>query len=252
LNAVARGVAKLAAVRLHRAALALAGAAWLASCQSVPQPAASAPAATSPASSRSLVAEPGATLLAIESATSRIELRLAAAGALAALGHPHVIVAHALTGQVVVPVDITHTRFEVGFAVESLAVDEAADRAAAGGEFAAPIPEAARAGTREHMLGAGQLEAAANPQIRLRARGLRVSRGDAGAGEGELDLVVQLLGRDVPLAVPVRWQRTAQGLAAQGEFTLLQTALGIQPYSIGGGALRVADAMQVRYAISAH
>jgi hypothetical protein len=122
---------------------------------------------------------------------------------------------------------------------------------AAGGEFAAPIPAAARAGTREHMLGAGQLEAALHPQIVLRAQGLRVLRGDAAAGEGEFDLAVQLLGRSVPLAMPVHWQRTAQGISAQGEFPLLQTALGIEPYSIGGGALRVADAMQVRYTINA-
>jgi hypothetical protein len=243
---------------MRRAALALAGVAVLSACQSVPPATEQAPVALASGTATSampisawLAPEPGAQLLTIDSAASRIELRLAAAGALAALGHPHVIVAHALSGQVLLPADTTRTRFEIGFAVEALAVDEAADRAAAGGEFAAPIPAAARAGTREHMLGAGQLEAATHPRIVLRGNGLRVSRGDAGAGEGELDLVVLLLGREVPLAVPVRWQRTAQGLAAQGEFTLLQTALGIVPYSIGGGALRVADGMQVRYAITA-
>lgn len=252
MNAIARGVRSLA-VRRRPAALALVGAAWLASCQSVPPPAAPAanPTAPSPSAAAPLAAEPGATLLAIDAAASRIELRLAAAGTLAALGHPHVIVARALTGQVLLPADITRTRLEVAFAVESLAVDEAADRTAAGGVFAAPIPEAARAGTREHMLGAGQLEATTYPKIVLRAQGLRVAHGDGGAGEGELDLLVQLLGHEVPLAVPVRWQHTAQGLAAQGEFTVLQTALGIQPYSIGGGALRVADEMRVRYSISA-
>jgi hypothetical protein len=86
----------------------------------------------------------------------------------------------------------------------------------------------------------------------LRAQGLRVLRGDAAAGEGELDLIVQLLGRSVPVTAPVRWQQTLQGLRAEGEFPLLQSALGIQPYSLGGGALRVADAMQARYSISAH
>jgi hypothetical protein len=237
---------------MRRAALAFACTALVAGCQSVPStavPTAVAPAASAP--SGPLAAESGATLLDIDKAASRVELRLATAGPLAALGHPHVIVVHALSGQVVLPADIAGTRFELRFAVEAMAVDEPADRVAAGGEFAAPIPDAARAGTREHMLGAGQLEAALHPQIVLRAQGLRVLHGNAAAGEGEFDLVVQLLGRSVPLTAPVAWQRTVQGLSAQGEFPLLQTALGIEPYSIGGGALRVADAVQVRYAIMA-
>jgi hypothetical protein len=238
---------------MRRAALAFACTALLAACQSVPStssvPAPAAPAPPPPSSSPA--AGPGVTLLDVDSAVSRVELRLAAAGPLAGLGHPHVIVVHGLSGQVVLPADMARTRFELRFAVEAMAVDEPADRVAAGGEFAAPIPAAARAGTREHMLGAGQLEAALHPQIVLRAQGLRVLHGDAVAGEGEFDLVVQLLGRSMPLTAPVHWQRTAQGLLARGEFTLLQTALGIEPYSIGGGALRVADAMQVRYAITA-
>ena len=243
------------AVRLHRAALALASGALLASCQLAPPPPRPPPAASANgpgASGPALLApQPGATLLTIDGAASRIELRLAAAGPLAGLGHPHVIVVRGLTGQVLVPSDLVGMRFGLRFSVEQMAVDEAADRAAAGGEFAPPIPDSARAGTREHMLGTGQLEALAHPQVVLRAQALHVSKGDAAAGEGELSLVVEMVGRSVPLTVPVHWQRTAQVLAAHGEFTLLQTALGIQPYSIGGGALRVADQMQVRYSISA-
>jgi hypothetical protein len=228
----------------------LAGA--LVACQAVPpspRPAAPAPNTAAPVLR---AAQAGDTLLHLDSLASRIELHLAAAGPLAGLGHPHVIVVHALAGEVLLPPDLERTSVELRFAVEAMSVDDAADRAAAGGEFAAPIPDTARAGTREHMLGPGQLDAAHFDAIVLRAQGLRVLRGDAAAGEGELDLIVQLLGRSVPVTAPVRWQHTLQGLRAEGEFPLLQSALGIQPYSLGGGALRVADAMQARYSIRAH
>jgi hypothetical protein len=220
--------------------------ALLPGCQTAPPTTPAAPVAAD-----LLAPEPGATVLHIDTDASRIELRLAAAGPLAPLGHAHVVVAHQLAGELVLPASLASTRFELRFPVAAMSVDDAADRAAAGSEFSAAIPEAARSGTREHMLGAGQLDAAHFGEIVLRARSLRVLRGDAAAGEGEFDLTVQLLGRSVPLTAPVRWQHTPDGLRAQGELRLLQSALGIQPYSVGGGALRVADELGLRYAISA-
>jgi hypothetical protein len=257
LSRVARTAGPLVARAAVLALLALAAA--LAGCQSAPTvrapPAATtaSPATTPPGgpAPTGLLPEPGAALLHVDTAASRIEMRLAAAGALAALGHSHVVVAQGLAGEVLLPPEPAGTRFELSFPVAQLRVDDPADRAAAGGEFAAPIPDTARAGTREHMLGPGQLDATHFARIVLRGQSLRVLRGDAAAGEGELALVIELLGRSVPLTAPVRWQRTAHGLEVQGELRLLQSALGIQPYSVGGGALRVADEVGVRYTLLA-
>lgn len=229
--------------------------ALLTGCQTAPPSVIAPPggtAAARPVAPPGLAPQLGDTLLHVDGEGSHIELHVRAAGPMAALGHSHVIAVHALAGELLVPAEeLRRTRIELRFPVTALSVDDAAERAAAGGEFSAPIPDAARTGTREHMLGPGQLDAAHFAAIVLRSTGLRVLRGDASAGEGELDAEVMLLGRSVALVVPLRWQRDAAGLVVRGELRILQSALGLQPYSVGGGALRVADAIEARFQILA-
>jgi polyisoprenoid-binding protein YceI len=183
-------------------------------------------------------------------------LRVRAAGPLAPLGHAHVLRATKLEGELWLAEPLEHSRLQLRVPVESISVDDPQARAAAGGEFAQPLPEEARRGTREHLLGERQLDAVHFPQILLEAASLQVAQGDVAAGEGSLALRVTLRDRSTVLAVPVAWEQGAgeQGtrvLRARGQFTLSQSALGIEPYSVGGGALRVADEVDVRFEIVA-
>jgi hypothetical protein len=187
-------------------------------------------------------AHPGAVEYRLDPDATQIWLYLRADGPLAHLGHSHVISARALRGSIWLapPAERSGCAFEL--AVADLVVDDPRERAQAGGEFSAPLDEPSRAGTRAHMLGASQLDAAQSPVLRMSCRALRLD-----AADGMLDLTVTLRGHDAQLAVPVHWQRSADSLQARGEFDFRQTSLGLEPYSVGLGALRVADQIHARY-----
>jgi hypothetical protein len=55
----------------------------------------------------------------------------------------------------------------------------------------------------------------------------------------------------VEVELPVTLQRSPEELIVSGEFDLTHTELGLTPYSVALGALRVADRMHVRYRLVA-
>src|SRR5689334_5291132 len=69
-------------------------------------------------------------------------------GAMARLGHNHVIASHHLAGTVYVTDAPTETRFDVSFPVGELTVDEPDLREQAGPDFPPNVPQSARDGTR--------------------------------------------------------------------------------------------------------
>jgi len=192
-------------------------------------------------------ARAGADRFEVDPGATRLWLFLRADGPLARLGHSHVITTQGLRGSVWLAPQTERTACEFELAVAALVVDDPQERARAGGEFASPLDEEARTGTREHMLGATQLDAAHAPLLRLRCRAVTPT-----AAGALLDMTVTLRGRDAQLQVPLRWRRSANQLQADGEFDFRQTALGIEPYSAGFGALRVADRIHARFRLVAH
>jgi hypothetical protein len=130
--------------------------------------------------------------------------------------------------------------------VAALVVDDPGERAAAGGEFAEPLNAADRDGTYAHMVGDRQLDAARFPDIALRC--LRLTATPAGMS---LELAVTLRDHETHLTVPLQWQRQGDTLQASGEFSFRQSALGLEPYSLLFGALRVADEIQARFVLVA-
>ena len=130
--------------------------------------------------------------------------------------------------------------------VATFVVDDPQERATAGGEFAEPLDEDARAGTREHMLGDRQLDAAQFPKVILQCQHLAV-----GPEQGTLELSVTVRDHVSMLSVPVQWQRSGNTLQAHGEFTFTQSSLGLEPYSLLFGALRVSDEIRARYQLVA-
>jgi hypothetical protein len=142
--------------------------------------------------------------------------------------------------------DPAGTRFDIGFPVGELTVDEPALRAAAGPDFAPGVPESARAGTRDNLLSEALLDAAHHPVIRLRATDVRAA-GDA----YDVGVEVILKGSSYALHVPVTVQREDGSIVASGEFPLRQTQLGLEPFTVALGALVVLDDMRVRFEIVA-
>jgi hypothetical protein len=177
---------------------------------------------------------------------SLLQILVYRGGAMARLGHNHVIASHHLSGSVHVTDDLTQTRFDISFPADEFTVDEPALREAAGADFPPGVPQSARDGTRKNLLSEALLDAARYPEVRLRASGVQ------GAGDTfEVDVEVTLKDQVRHVHVPLRVERKPGALTAHGEFPLTQSELGLKPFSAAMGALLVIDEMRVRFELSA-
>ena len=168
------------------------------------------------------------------------------AGPLAKLGHDHVITSADEAGSVWLGSTPADSSFELTLPVDRFDVDLPAARAAAGLEFAAPVPDEARAGTRHNMLRAEVLDGAGHPAVVVRAG--RIS------GTWRQPAVVAritLRGTTREIEVPVELQIDAQSMIAKGALRIRQSDFGITPFSVAGGAIQVADEVDVRFEIVA-
>ena len=173
----------------------------------------------------------------IDAARSLIAVTVRRGGPFARFGHDHVVASRSVSGWVAP----RSGRADFQFRLDELSVDEAALRNAAGLDTQPTAEDIA--GTRANMLNK-VLEAERYPVVSLHAERI------AGV-PGSLRLAVTLHGVTRVLDVPVRVETGAQALSAEGTLRLLQSEFGIAPMSIMGGALRVEDAMELRFTLVA-
>ncbi len=166
-------------------------------------------------------------------------------GKLSGFGHVHVVTSANETGRVWFGATPDLSGFEVRLPVREFVVDDPAARAAAGAEFAATVPEDARAGTRRNMLGPDVLDAERYPEVVVDSIGPLASSPSI--------VKVRMVVRDAVLEreVPVTAQIAGDTVTAGGDFRILQSELGIKPFSIAGGAVAVADELEIRFEIVA-
>jgi hypothetical protein len=193
----------------------------------------------------SAAAAPAGSRYRIDAARSEVRILVYRAGPLARLGHNHVLLARGLAGEVWLPEDPAAARFALSFPVAALAVDEPASRREEGEEFAVDPSAEDVAGTRRNLEGPAVLDAARYPVIRLEGR---VARGDAGL-VARADISV--CDRALALEVPVEYSAAPGELIVRGGFSVTQTALGLAPFSVALGALRVRDELAVRFRLVA-
>ena len=225
---------------MRRALRFLLGAALLAAgCAQVPPPA--PPQAERPgapdldAAYYRGAAERGAKVYRVQSGDSLLVVRVYRGGRLAKLGHDHVVSSREPRGFI----DADQGRADLYVAVESLVVDDAAQRAAAG--FDSHPSESDIAGTRSNML-EKVLEAERFPFVVLRVRAL-----ERDAVQAELSLH----GVTRPLRIPAKIERGAERIGVSGSFAFNQTDFGIEPFSVFGGALAVQDRVELSFAMRA-
>lgn len=177
---------------------------------------------------------------------SLLQILVHRGGAMARLGHNHVIASHEVGGTVYVTDDPLQTRFDVSFPVSGLTVDEPALREQAGPDFPPNVPQSARDGTRTNLLSEALLDGARFPTIRLRAL-------DVAAAAAGYDVGVEISIKDQvrTVRVPVTVEHVSGALLARGEFPLRQSELGLKPFSVAMGTLVVLDDMLVRFSITA-
>jgi polyisoprenoid-binding protein YceI len=188
----------------------------------------------------------GVEIYQIDAAQSLLTLRVYREGPLADFGHNHIIAVHGLEGSIHWHQDPARSSLALRFPVAAMSVDDVALRAAAGADFAAEVSDSARNGTRANMLGPRLLDAEHYPQVTLQSERIGGS-----VAAPLISLRAYVAGHDALIEVPVHVERDAGGLRASGDIELKQTALGLTPFGIMFGALRVADAMSVHFAIVA-
>ena len=223
--------------------LLLAGVLALSACRTPPPPAPQPPPA--PPSAPVIVPE-RIDHYRVDDQASQVLILVYRDGRMARLGHNHVLRVRQLSGEVVVPKEVANTTFALQFPVAAVSIDEAALRAEQGEDFKAAIDPASIDGTRGHMLGDKLLDAAHFPLIRLQS-GPLTNDGD----HWTATLSITVRDHVATVVVPVSLSLDAETLTASGEFDLTHSQLGLTPYSIGLGAIRVAETMHVRFRVLA-
>ena len=227
----------------HRRTLLACACALLAACTPfAPPPAAPLPAAPAAPAQAAMPApawqRPGVQLLHIAPEESLLTITVRRGGALARLGHDHVVASRSLQG-VVAPAP---GRAQFQFRLDEMSVDEESLRQAAG---LTTTPSAdAIAGTRHNML-VRVLDAQRYPWVRVEAR----RTGDKQVFDA--DITVHGVTRTLQLPVRIEAAANGRGLQASGSLLLKQSDFGIVPFAILGGAMAVQDQMELAFRITA-
>jgi polyisoprenoid-binding protein YceI len=169
-------------------------------------------------------------------------------GPMAALGHNHVLSVRDLSGELTLPAgaELTQASFTLAFPVAAIAIDDSRLRGQQGVEFAGTIDAGAIEGTRTHMLGESLLDAAHYARIELRSGPVR-AEGDHWLAQ----VHIRVRDQEALAEVPVRLEAAGDSLICSGAFELTHAQLGLKPYSVALGALRVAESLHVSYRLIA-
>lgn len=189
---------------------------------------------------------------------SRSELRILVyrAGPLAHLGHNHVILNRSIHGSVNIADATGGSVFWLKLPVAGFVVDDAQARRDEGKDFAAEIPDDAKAGTMRNMLSTSLLDADEFSEISVNgvaSVGARDSGGVATPASATLiaTVAISVAGHESTIDVPLTLSSDSEHLSATGSMDLRQTSLGLTPYSLMLGALQVQDAMTITFEIVA-
>lgn len=182
----------------------------------------------------------------VDSANSRAVIYVYRGGAMAGLGHNHIVLASNISGELWMSDEPADAAFHLALPVESFIVDPPELRAQAGADFES-VPSASDiAGTRRNLLGEKVLDAARYPVIEIWSERIRRT-GDALSA----DLVIAARGALSRVTVPVSIKDVREdALTASGKFSLKQTGIGITPFSILMGAIAVRDELEIEYTIA--
>lgn len=223
-------------------ALALLFPLLLAACQTPPPGGTAVLAEPVPADVR---VPAGAPRYEVDPQASEVRLLVYRDGPLARFGHNHVIVGR-VRGEVRAGDAAAASGFRLEIPIESFAIDPREARAEEGAEFALPVSEEARRGTRENMLGEQVLDTARHPLIRIESVALVGPRWNP-----TVTARVTLRGATRDLRFPAAVFERDDLLTVVASFAIAQSAFRIEPFTVLNGGLRVRDALDVRIRVIA-
>ena len=162
------------------------------------------------------------------------------------LGHNHLITSDQLTGEILLREPLTATSFELSLPLESLVVDDEAARAAAGGDFAAPVPAKDAEGTRHNMLGEKLLNAASFGEMKLPP-----NRSPASPAATRRRCASRSRAGSTWSPRRSRSRSRATQLKAHADFHLTHSDVGLVPMTVALGAVKVRDDFEVSLTLEA-
>jgi polyisoprenoid-binding protein YceI len=186
----------------------------------------------------------GTTRYQVDAGASELHILVFRGGALARLGHNHVVSSKDLSGVLWLHDDLSRSRIELTMPVAKLDVDDPKARANEGEEFSAEVPRDAREGTRSNLLRAEVLDGEHFPTVTLRSTKIGGTR-----AKPELTMRITIKGVSRDVLVPAVVREVGGRLTATGEFSVKQSDFGMTPFSVAMGALQVVDQLRVKFSI---
>jgi hypothetical protein len=182
----------------------------------------------------------------VDGSQSEVYWRIYKAGAMARLGHNHVISVSELSGIVTLGSDSGTSEWTLSFPVGSLVVDDPEIRARYGEDFASIPSDNDKEGTKRNMLTADVLNAEVYSAIRLSGRGF-----SGPLAAAELPVSIEILGRVVERSFPAQIAVSGNELTVTGEYRLTHADLGMSPFTALGGLMSVGEEIDFTYRIHA-
>ncbi len=182
----------------------------------------------------------------IDSSQSELRILVYRTGPMAALGHDHVIVNRTLGGWVRYAGTVSEAAFALIVPDAGFVVDDAGARREEGADFADETPEEARSGTMRNMQSPALLDSAEFPEITLKSVAVNGVQGEFTA-----TVAISVAGHESTLEVPFTLEMSPGRLNVSGALWVRQSALGLTPFSVMMGALRVRDDMRIKFRLVA-
>ena len=179
----------------------------------------------------------GTKILRVDPGRSLVTILVRRGGALARLGHDHVVASHDVRGYV----DMAGGQADLYVPLERLTVDEPVLRAEA--ELSTQPSAEAVEGTRRNML-EKVLDSARFPYVLIH---VNRSTNDS----TKILVTITLHGTSQIFDIPAQFEIIQGGLKISGNMKFNQTDFGIIPFSILGGALQVQDRLDLSFRIFA-
>ncbi len=181
----------------------------------------------------------------VDSDASWIRVLLYPDGPLRRFGHHHVISHHDISGIVMVAPNPLESTIMLELAVADFVVDDPDLRALEGEDFEKEIPQDAKDGTRENMLGERLLHGEQFPSIQIQSTAIEGSM-----PEVSIATTVTIKGTGQSVTFPASIELTDDSFVASGQLEITHGELGLSPFTAAGGALAVRDLLVLKYEIS--
>lgn len=182
-------------------------------------------------------------LYQLDSGASEIRVKVSRGGLMAALGHDHIVASRDTQGFILL--DELHSSCRADFyaPLNRLIVDEPTMRADANLKTSPSARDIE--GTTNNML--ISLDATQFPFVQLGSSDCT----DALKGE-PIEVTINLHGVSRKQRINIEMQKEPQALTLIGQFSLLQSDFGIEPFSLFNGLLKVEDKLEIRFRLKAN